>query len=152
MTVLALPFPRTSCWRKHMAILETERTSKDMPGKEGRGMGKGGREQWLMLEGVGHDRQREDRRVGAASGQGGEKGHSPLHSVVAYQALREVRWINILFHVSKIVWGQRNIYLSTGGLRPKWRVWALRGFYTLEVWAGSHHFHKGQNCITRKRD
>ena len=44
-----------------------------------------------MLEGVGHDRQREDRRVGAASGQGGEKGHSPLHSVVAYQALREVR-------------------------------------------------------------
>ena len=74
-----------------MAILETERTSKDMPGKEGRGSGKGGRERLLMLEGVGHDRQREDRRVGAASGQGGEKGHSPLHSVVAYQALREVR-------------------------------------------------------------
>ena len=44
-----------------------------------------------MLEGVGHVGQREDRRVGAASGQGGEKEHSPLHSVVAYQALREVR-------------------------------------------------------------
>ena len=43
-----------------------------------------------MLEGVGHDRQREDRRVGAASGQGGEKEHSPWHSVVAYQALRKV--------------------------------------------------------------
>ena len=95
MTVLALPFPTTSCWKKHMAILETERTSKDMPGKEGRGRGKGGGERWL-LEGVGHDRQREDHRVGAASGQGGEEGHSPLHSVVAYQALREVRWINIV--------------------------------------------------------
>ena len=75
-----------------------------------------------MLEGVGPARQREDRRVGVASGQGGEEGHSPLHSVVAYQALREVLGESILFHVSKIVSGQKNIYLSTGGLRPKWRV------------------------------
>ena len=44
-----------------------------------------------MLEGVGHAGQREDRRVGAASGQGGEEEQSPLHTVVAYQALREVR-------------------------------------------------------------
>ena len=29
---------------------------------------------------------------------------------------------SILFHASKIVSGQKNIYLSTGGLRPKWRV------------------------------
>ena len=29
---------------------------------------------------------------------------------------------SILFHVSKIVCGQKNIYLSAGGLRPKWRV------------------------------
>ena len=81
-----------------------------------------------MLEGVGHDRQREDRRVGAASGQGGEEGHSPLHTVGAYQALREVINVNqFFFNVSKIVCGQKNIYLSTGGLRPKWRVGALRG-------------------------
>ena len=29
---------------------------------------------------------------------------------------------SILFNVSKIVCGQKNFYLSTAGLRPKWRV------------------------------